>query len=74
MERDKPVSFVSSLPLSANLGSPRSTKPSCSSPTASTSRKTELSTLTGVSVRALNYKLPAARRALARTLDLLDLL
>jgi hypothetical protein len=30
--------------------------------------------LTGVSVRAIAYKLPAARQALARTLDLLDLL
>jgi len=29
---------------------------------------------TGVSVRAFAYKLPAARQALARTLDLLDLL
>jgi DNA-directed RNA polymerase specialized sigma24 family protein len=33
-----------------------------------------VSTLTGVSVRALSYKLPAARQALARTLDRLDLL
>lgn len=33
-----------------------------------------VSTLTGVSVRTLSYKLPAARQALARILDLLDLL
>ena len=34
----------------------------------------QVSTLAGISVRALNYKLPAARQALARTLDLLNLL
>jgi hypothetical protein len=33
-----------------------------------------VSILTGVSVRALSYKLPAARQALAKILDLLDLL
>jgi DNA-directed RNA polymerase specialized sigma24 family protein len=33
-----------------------------------------VSTLTGVSVRALTYKLPAARQALASILDRLDLL
>ena len=33
-----------------------------------------VSTLTGCSVRAISYRLPEARRALARTLDRLDLL
>lgn len=36
--------------------------------------RTEVSTLAGISPRTLSNKLPAARLALARTLDLLNLL
>lgn len=36
--------------------------------------RTEVSKLAGISPRALSDKLPAARQALARTLDLLNLL